>query len=89
MTPSMAGTVKDASLPRRSTAAGPLSTIAGAWGSDRNVENAYAHAHDGDGMADGRLAFEPETMSPIIPIATAVLIALFAIGLAYQLIGLL
>lgn len=38
-------------------------------------------------MAQRRLDFETGTMSPMIPVATAVLIGLFVIGLLYQLVG--
>lgn len=51
------------------------------------VRNPYARDPGGVGMADGRLDFEPGTMSPVVPIVTALLIALFVIGLGYRLIG--
>lgn len=38
-------------------------------------------------MAEGRLDFEPGTMSPVIPVVTTLLIALFVIGLLYRLVG--
>lgn len=40
-------------------------------------------------MIEDRLGFEVERMSPVVPVATALLIALFVVGLLYRLVGLL
>lgn len=38
-------------------------------------------------MIEDRLGFEAERMSPVVPVATALLIALFVVGLLYRLVG--
>lgn len=38
-------------------------------------------------MIEEGLGFEAERMSPVVPIATALLIAMFVVGLLYRLVG--
>lgn len=38
-------------------------------------------------MIEEHLGFETERMSPVVPVATALLIAMFALGLLYRLVG--
>lgn len=38
-------------------------------------------------MFGERFGFETERMSPVVPVATALLIVLFVIGLLYRLVG--
>jgi hypothetical protein len=38
-------------------------------------------------MIEEHLGFETERMSPVVPVATAILIALFVVGLLYRLVG--
>lgn len=39
-------------------------------------------------MLEETLEFEPGTLSPVVPVVTTLLIALFVIGLLYRLVGL-
>lgn len=38
-------------------------------------------------MLEDELGFEPEKLSPVVPVVTTLLIALFVIGLLYRLVG--
>lgn len=40
-------------------------------------------------MLEERFGFETERMSPVVPVATALLIGLFVVGLLSRLVGLL
>ncbi len=40
-------------------------------------------------MLKEELEFEPEELSPIVPVVTTLLITLFVIGLLYRLVGVL
>lgn len=37
-------------------------------------------------MLEDELGFEKEKISPIVPVATAILVALFALGIAFRLL---